>query len=146
VPVAPPVVTAPVVEAKAPPPPETVVRAPAPPPQVDKAPVVMPPVPDVRPVEAPRPAVVERSQVAPRPPALLRVKPAPPPEVALPFDAELGTILFSDNRKLAIVDNRIVGVGDEVRGARVVEITSGAVMLRDSQGRLRRLALGSGAR
>jgi hypothetical protein len=66
--------------------------------------------------------------------------------VALPFDAALGTILFSPDRKLAIIDNRIVGIGDEVRGARVVEITAGAVMLRDPQGRLRRLALGAGGR
>ena len=74
------------------------------------------------------------------------MKAAPPAEVALPFDAVLGTILYSADRKLAIVDNRIVGVGDQVRGARVIEITASAVMLRDEQGRLRRLALGSGGR
>ncbi len=59
------------------------------------------------------------------------------------FDAALGTILYSPDRKLAIVDGRIVGVGDEVRGARIVDITPTAVMLRDGQGRLRRLALGA---
>ncbi len=52
----------------------------------------------------------------------------------MPFDAVLGTILYSPDRKLAIIDNRIVGVGDEVRGARVIEITAGAVLLRDAQG------------
>jgi hypothetical protein len=78
------------------------------------------------------------------PPA--RARPAVPPEVALPFDAALGTILYSADRKLAIVDGRIVGIGDEVRGARVVDITQTAVMLRDAQGRLRRLTLGAGAR
>jgi hypothetical protein len=66
--------------------------------------------------------------------------------VALPFDAALGTILYSADRKLAIVDGRIVGIGDEIRGARVVDITQTAVMLRDAQGRLRRLTLGAGAR
>ena len=66
--------------------------------------------------------------------------------MALPFDAVLGTILYSPDRKLAIIDNRIVGVGDEVRGARVTEITAGAVMLRDTQGKLRRLTLGAGGR
>jgi hypothetical protein len=82
--------------------------------------------------------------------------PAPPPraqprsarssEPPLPFDAVLGTILYSPERKLAIVDGRIVGVGDQVRGARIVEITPSAVLLRDAQGRLRELTLGSGAR
>ncbi len=71
--------------------------------------------------------------------------PAPPhravPETALPFEASLGTILFGPDRALAIVDGRIVGIGDEVRGARVLEITSNAVMLRDPQGKLRRLSL-----
>ena len=45
-------------------------------------------------------------------------------------------------RRLAIVDGRIVQVGDEVSGARVVDITSTAVLLRDEQGRLRQLGLG----
>jgi hypothetical protein len=44
---------------------------------------------------------------------------------------------------LAIVDGRIVGEGDEIRGAQVVEITQNAVLLRDAQGRLRRLTGGS---
>jgi hypothetical protein len=77
------------------------------------------------------------------------VEPAPArvarPETALPFEAVLGTILYSPDRKLAIVDGRIVGVGDEVRGAYVSDITPTAVFLRDAQGRLRRLAM-SGAR
>ena len=141
----------------------------APPPVVPRPPVVAPPPAIVnrapaattKPRETPPAPVVKRAPVAPptrvieeRLPtpevpvrvAPARMKPAPPPEVALPFDAVLGTILYSADRKLAIVDNRIVGVGDEVRGARVVEITAGAVMLRDAQGRLRRLALGAGGR
>ena len=68
------------------------------------------------------------------------------PEASLSFDAALGTILYSPDRKLAIVDGRIVGIGDEVRGAQVVDITPTAVMLRDAQGRLRRLALGASGR
>jgi hypothetical protein len=81
-----------------------------------------------------------------REPAPPRARSAAPPEAALPFDAVLGTILYSADRKLAIIDNRIVGVGDEVRGARIVEITSVAVLLRDSQGKLRHLTLGAGGR
>jgi hypothetical protein len=118
------------------------------PPVQAEAPVVMPPLPEARPaVDAPPPVLVEGAPVAAKPtPSPARARPAAPPEVALPFDAELGTILFSDDRKLAIIDNRIVEVGDEVRGARVVEITARGVMLRDDQGRLRRLTLDAGGR
>ena len=115
-------------------------RVATPPAVVNRPPVVTPP-----------PAVVNRPPVVAGPPARAepspaRAKPAPPPEVALPFDAVLGTILYSPDRKLAIIDSRIVGVGDEVRGARVIEISSATVMLRDAQGRLRRLTLGAGGR
>ena len=82
----------------------------------------------VPPVDVPRPA-----------------KPAAP-AVADTFDAVLGTILYSSDRRLAIIDGRIVGLGDEVRGARVVEIDPAAVMLRDANGRLRRLTLGASVR
>jgi hypothetical protein len=149
---APAIAPPPAVVNKAPvvlPPPVIVNKAPAvlPPPAVaSKAPAVVSPPPTVnRPPVVARPAavVVERpASIAP--PA--RKTPAPSPEVALPFDAVLGTILYSPDRKLAIIDNRIVGVGDEVRGARVTEITAGAVLLRDAQGKLRRLTLGAGGR
>ena len=100
-------------------------------------------------VTRPRDITPPTAAVLPRPrsePAPARVRPAAPPEVPLPFDAVLGTILYSSDRKLAIIDNRIVGVGDEVRGARVTDITSSAVLLRDVQGRLRRLSLSVGGR
>jgi hypothetical protein len=58
-----------------------------------------------------------------------------------PFDGSLGTILYGSDRKLAIVDGRIVQVGDDVRGARVVDILPDAVLFRDVQGRLRKLSL-----
>jgi hypothetical protein len=58
----------------------------------------------------------------------------------------LGTILYSPDRKLAIVNDRIVGPGDEVNGATIVDITPTTVLLRDAQGRLRSLTLGVGAR
>jgi hypothetical protein len=63
-----------------------------------------------------------------------------------PFAAVLESILFSPDRQLAIVDGRVVGRGDDVRGATVVEITAGAVIVRDLQGRLRRLASGASRR
>jgi hypothetical protein len=63
-------------------------------------------------------------------------------ETPLPFEAALGTILYAPDRKLAIIDGRIVQPGDDVRGARVVNITPTSVLLRDGQGRLRRLTVG----
>jgi hypothetical protein len=54
--------------------------------------------------------------------------------------------LYSPDRKLAIIDGRIVGLGDDVRGARVTDITLTTVVLTDAQGRLRRLTLASGGR
>ena len=75
------------------------------------------------------------------PRALGRPEPAP-----LPFEAELGTILYAPERKLAIVDGRIVQVGDDVRGARIVDITATSVLLRDMQGRLHQLTLGTRVR
>jgi hypothetical protein len=69
------------------------------------------------------------------------VHPRPVNDTPLPIEATLGTILYSADRQLAIVDGRIVQVGDDVRGARVIDITPDAVLFRDVQGRLRRLTL-----
>jgi hypothetical protein len=54
--------------------------------------------------------------------------------------------LYSPDRKLAIVNGRIVAPGDAVDGARVVDITPTMVLLRDAQGRLRSLTLGGPGR
>jgi hypothetical protein len=78
-------------------------------------------------------------------PAAARVRPATV-DVPLPFEGVLGTILYSPDRKLALVDGRIVGIGDRVRDARVVDISTSAVLLRDAQGRLRQLSMSSGVR
>lgn len=112
-----------------------------------------PPVPAPLPTMLTSPAAQMRS-VAPVSRRVVRdvVPPVPRPqppsghESIAAFDAVLGTILYSSDRRLAIVDGRIVGLGDEVRGARVVEIGPSAVILRDGQGRLRRLALGATGR
>jgi MSHA biogenesis protein MshK len=87
----------------------------------------------VRDTEDRPPAQPPRAPAAPRP--------EPPP---IPFDAALGTILFSPDRRLAIVNGRIVGIGDDVNGARIVDITPATVLLRDARGRLRILTLGQG--
>ena len=116
----PPVAVAPVTAARPP--------APATPAPV-AAPVVRTPAPREEPASAPAAVAV---------PSVVR-RPEPPP---VPFDAVLGTILYSPERKLAIVNGRIVGPGDEVNGARIVDITPTTVLLRDAQGRLRSLTLG----
>ena len=103
----------------------------------------------------PPPRVEPSPRVEPAPPRSERDTSRPPgsstpakpaPQQTPPFDAVLGTILYSSDRKLAIIDGRIVGLGDEVRGARVTDITPTAVLLTDAQGRLRRLTLTSGGR
>jgi hypothetical protein len=126
--------------------------------------------------QEPSPAALEppsirqepRSSIALAPPVILREPPlirrapavvpraarassvhAAQPHVVVdapPFVAVLESILFSPDRQLAIVDGRVVGRGDDVRGATVVEITAGAVIVRDPQGRLRRLASGANRR
>jgi hypothetical protein len=116
--------------------------APAPPPEPARVPAPIAPVaPAERVAERASPMARRLEQASTRE----RVRPSPA-EAALPFDAVLGTILYSADRKLAIVDGRIVGLGDEIRGARIVDITPNAVTLRDGQGRLRRLGLGAGGR
>jgi len=117
--------------------PTPVVPVPAPAPPLAAPPAASTPVRPQPPVEPSSPD--RREDRAPEP-ASRRVAPARPPEIATPFDASLATILYSPDRKLAIIDGRIVGVGDEVRGARVTDITPNAVFLRDSQGKLRRLS------
>jgi len=118
--------------------------APSPRPEEPKA----PPPARVAPVTPPRTEPIP-VPVQPRPvpaPAPRTFRPVEPKqEPVTPFEADLSTILYASDRKLAIVDGRIVGVGDTVRGARIIEIMPTVVMLRDAQGKLRRLALaGSG--
>ena len=119
-----------------PPAPVAVQSRPSPPPAIAAAPPARPVV-----TEAP-PRVVVQKPPEPEPP-----RPASPrqvqqaPEVPIPFQGTLGTILYGADRKLAIVDGRIVQVGDDVGGAKVVEITPNSVLFRDRKGQLRRLGL-----
>lgn len=66
--------------------------------------------------------------------------PAPAPVTAIPV---LGAILFSDARKSAIIDGRIVGVGDRVQGGLVVSIARDAVVVELASGERIRLAGGA---
>jgi hypothetical protein len=92
-------------------------------------------------IASPAPRALSASHGAPVRRAALRA-----PDSSAPFDAALGSILYAPDRRLAIIDGRIVSAGDEVRGARVVDIAPGVVLLRDAQGQLRRLALGTAER
>jgi hypothetical protein len=67
------------------------------------------------------------------------------PQPRREFDATLETILHSPERRLAIIDGRIVQIGDEIRGSRIVDITPRAVFLRDAAGVTRTLSLGHDA-
>jgi len=115
-----------------------------------RPPIAQPPVPlqvAAAANPAPAPASMLRSAQTPQPEETAPRERLPKPEPApLPFDAVLGTILYSPDRKLAIIDGRIVQPDDDVRGARVIDITPTAVLLRDAGGRLRRLSLGSSGR
>jgi hypothetical protein len=157
--IVPAVVVAPTRLSPLPPPPSRLVLpgGPAPSPNVRVIParVETRAAPAVQPVLPPAAPPAIRTSPAPPAPATpsrvaVRANEAPRPvvraaagEAVLPFDASLETILYGTDRKLAIVDGRIVQAGDDVKGARIVEITPTAVMLRDSQGRLRRLSVGT---
>ncbi len=51
-------------------------------------------------------------------------------------------ILLSDDRRLALVDTRIVGPGDRLDGLTVAEVAADRVVLRDTAGRRRTLPVG----
>ena len=60
------------------------------------------------------------------------VKPAAPADKPKPL--QLTSILFSPDRKIAIIDDQMLAVGDRIRGARLVELTrKSARLLRDGK-------------
>ena len=77
--------------------------------------------------------------------AKLKAKPQPqavsvaqklPPVAAL----ELTSILFSASRRIAIIDDQLLGVGDSIRGARLIKINKNDVRLL-SKGKVINLSL-----
>ncbi len=56
-------------------------------------------------------------------------------------DPVVKSILFSSNRRLAVVDGKIVGIGDAIGAGRVVDITREAVVITTPAGAQRRLTL-----
>lgn len=68
------------------------------------------------------------------------VKPAPAKTGAKPL--QLTSILFSAERKIAIIDDRMLALGDSIRGARLVGLTrKGARLVR--RGKVINLSLGN---
>jgi hypothetical protein len=56
-------------------------------------------------------------------------------------DPIVRSILFSSNRRLAVVDGKILGIGDALGTSRVVDITRDAVVFRTASGEQLRVAL-----
>jgi hypothetical protein len=140
-------VPAPTVSRPVPPPPAVLARRPESQKPPSERPIAPPPPVIQRPAKAPEAPAPKASEALEAPEAPKAAKTRPPkPEPVLPFAASLETILYSSDRQLAIIDGRIVAVGDLVKGSRIVEISATAVMLRDAQGRLYRLALGAAAK
>ena len=50
-------------------------------------------------------------------------KPKAPPVTEKPKPLQLTSILISSKRKIAIIDDQMLAVGDRIRGARLVELT-----------------------
>ena len=120
-------------------------------PPVDLIPIAEPPAALVASAEPLAPAAIQASEA----PAVVEAPPEAqtPPRVrevarrtsAAPITdsaSELGSILFGPERKLALIDGRIVEAGDEVKDGTVVEIGPTNVTVRDARGRIKKLSLG----
>jgi hypothetical protein len=62
-------------------------------------------------------------------PSVEAVAPAPAPAPTLETDPLLASILYSSSRRLAVLDGRIVRVGETVGGSTVVDILPNAVVV-----------------
>jgi hypothetical protein len=51
------------------------------------------------------------------------------PKTAKPKPLQLTSILYSKNRKIAIIDDQMLAVGDRIRGARLVKLTRATARL-----------------
>jgi len=67
-------------------------------------------------------------------------KPQPTKPKAKPL--QLTSILFSGERKIAIIDNQMLALGDSIRGAKLVRLTPASARL-VRQGKIINLSLGS---
>lgn len=70
--------------------------------------------------------------------------PQPSAQVAAPRPMRLTSILYSDERKVAIIDEQMLAVGDRIRGAELIELTRDRARLR-RRGKIIDLSLGNEA-
>jgi len=103
-------------------------------------PTLTPPEPDVETLDVPpRPIFrVMKEPVAVRSPRAEFSRPV----LAAPPDVTVESILYGSDRRLAIVDGRIVTIGDVVGRFRIVDITPTAVVVADAQGGIAQLTVG----
>jgi hypothetical protein len=111
------------------------------PPAIMREPVmVSPSLTAARPAKIQQPVEPEEDGAPRR--ATVPPKPGVPAAGWSHADVQLDSILFGPERRLAVIDGRIVEPGDVVEGTRVVEIATTSVTVRDRSGRLQRLLLG----
>ncbi len=79
---------------------------------------------------------------APAPRAVREAPVSAPQPPVRPFKAEVRTILYAPERKLAFIDGQIVEPGDLIHGARVVDITPTTVIVEDRTGARTELRIG----
>jgi hypothetical protein len=85
-------------------------------------------------------ATVGAGQATPADPSN-RANRSTPSNAPAPVSLSLTSILWSADRRLAIVEGQVLGVGDSIAGMKIVEIQPDRVILRDRAGRLRRAEL-----
>jgi hypothetical protein len=76
-----------------------------------------------------------------RPPGISTAPRIEGPGAPLVADPVVQSILFSAGRRAALVDNRVVGVGDQLNVGRIVEIEREAVVIETPRGERRRFVL-----
>lgn len=104
---------------------------------VDPSSIPPPPPLDLsqRPVWAGNPFERPQESVVPEPPAVA------PAETAPPAEPKVSVILYSAGRRAAVIDGRIVAVGDGVAGGVVRDIARHAVTVDFPDGTRKRLSL-----
>lgn len=78
-------------------------------------------------------------------PEIVEVVEGEPPPAAVPdADPVVASILYSSDRRIAMVDGRIVRIGDTIGRSKVVDILPKAVVIQSAEGERKTLELKSG--
>jgi hypothetical protein len=89
-------------------------------------------------VEVPSPPTPAQNPAAAVPGALDQIE---KPRVPVLADPVVRSILYSAERRAALVDNRIVGIGDRVNAGQIVEIEPDAIIVETPRGERRRFVV-----